>query len=171
MPENREQAAESPLTQTFVLQEEQLVAERKTEEVGRVTVRTYVEEFPGKLDVDAFREEVEIEHHPVGQVVNQRQAPWEENGVMIIPVYEEQLVVSKQLVLKEQLRIRRVRKVEKHHFENTLRRERVAIEPPAEPGFLHEKHARNGTGHDGADRSGAGRLLKWPFHRPHPEEH
>src|SRR5579884_1393240 len=105
---------------TVVLREEHLVPHKETEDIGQVTVRTYVEEFPGQLDVDAFREEVEVERLPVGQVVAQRQAPWEENGVMVIPVYEEHLVVSKQLVLKEQIRIRRVRTVEKHRFENTL---------------------------------------------------
>src|SRR5579884_42298 len=85
---------------TLELREEQLVAHKELRQVGEIGLRTEVEEIPGRLEVDAFREEVEVEHEPVGQTVTERTAPWEEDGVLIVPVYEEQLVVTKRLVLR-----------------------------------------------------------------------
>ena len=49
-----------------------------------------------------------VEHEPIGQVVSQREEPREEDGVLIIPIYEEQLAVTKRLVLRERMRVRRV---------------------------------------------------------------
>src|ERR1051325_9193313 len=92
------------LEETLELREEQLVAHKELHEVGEVLVHTQIEVVPGRLEVDAYREEVEIEHEPVGQAVGERREPWEEEGALIVPVYEEQLVVTKRLILKERLR-------------------------------------------------------------------
>lgn len=129
---------------TLHLHEEELVAHKELQTVGEVQVRTQVEEFPGRLEVAALREEVEVEHTPVGQVVAERVAPWEENGALVVPVYEEQLVVVKRLVLREQLRIRRVAMTEHRLFEDTLRRERLVVDDPARTGLVHELYATEG---------------------------
>src|SRR5205823_8047303 len=120
---------------TIELREEQLVAHKDLRDVGEVRVRTTVEEVPGRLEVEAYREEVEVEHVPVGQVVTERVGPWEEDGVLMVPVYEEQLVVTKRLVLREHLRVRRVRSTERQLFEDTLRRDRLVIEDPTGSGL------------------------------------
>src|SRR6476646_2722436 len=54
---------------TLELREEQLVAHKELRELGEVTVRTELEEVPGRMEVEAYREEIVIEHEPVGQVV------------------------------------------------------------------------------------------------------
>jgi len=123
------------------LREEELVPHKELRDVGDVIVRTRIEETPGHLEVDAYREEVEIEHEPVGRVVSERQEPWQEDSTLIVPVYEEQLVVSKRLVLKERLRIRRVATTERQLFEETLRREQLVVEDPDESGLVHERYA------------------------------
>ena len=125
---------------TLELREEELIAHKELRELGEVTLRTAIDDVPGRLEVDAYREEVLIEHEPVGQVVSEREAPREEDGVLVVPVYEEQLVVSKRLVLKERLRIRRIRTTERQLFEDTLRRERLVIEDPQNTGLVHEQH-------------------------------
>ena len=125
---------------TIELREEELVAHKDLRDVGEVTIRTELEEFPGRLEVEAYREEVEVEHEPVGRVVNERVPPWEEDGVMVVPVYEEQLVVVKRLLLREHLRIRRVATTEKQLFEDTLRRERLVVEDPGQTGLVHERY-------------------------------
>jgi len=122
------------------LREEQLVAHKEMREIGEVQLRTVVEEVPGRLEVEAYREEVEVEHVPVGQVVTERMAPWEEDEVLVVPVYEEQLVVVKRLLLREHLRIRRVGTRETRLFEDTLRRERLVVEDPANTGLVHEQY-------------------------------
>jgi uncharacterized protein (TIGR02271 family) len=135
---------------TLELREEELVAHKELRELGEVLIRTEVDEVPSRLEVDALREEVEIEHEAVGEFVHERGQPWEEDGVLIVPVYEEQLVVSKRLVLKERLRIRRVRTTDRRLFEDTLRRERLVVEDPANTGMLHEQYPTTSEGTDTA---------------------
>src|SRR5262249_31162083 len=133
-----------PLTddeQKLELRDEELIARKELREFGEVRVRKEVDEVPGRLEVDAFREEVEVEHVPVDKIVNERVDPWEEDGELIVPVYEEQVVMVKRLVLREQLRIRRVSSTERQLFEGTLRRERVVVEDPSNTGLVHEQYA------------------------------
>jgi uncharacterized protein (TIGR02271 family) len=132
---------------TLELREERLRARKELQEVGEVRVRREVEEVPGRLEVEAFREEVEVEHVPVGRVVDRRQDPWEEEGVLVVPIYEEQLVVSKRLVMREQIRVRRVGTTEKQLFEDKLLKERAVVEDPENTGRVHEVFA---TDHDEA---------------------
>jgi uncharacterized protein (TIGR02271 family) len=94
--------------------------------------------------VDAVREEVMVDHEPVGQVVSERDKPWEEDGVLVVPIYEEQLVVTKRLVLRERLRIRRVGVTERQLFQDTLRRERLVVEDPQHTGLVHERYPTDG---------------------------
>ncbi len=150
---------------TLELREERLVAHKELRQVGEVAVRTQVEEVPGRLEVDAYREEVEVEHVPVNQVVQEREAPWEEDGVLVVPVYEEQLVVVKRLVLREQLRVRRVGTTERRLYEDTLRRERLVIDDPTHSGLVHEQYptedaARDEAAPGGAPRHEEGNLLE-----------
>jgi len=123
------------------LKEEQLVARKRLVEAGEVVIHTEIDEVPGRLEVEAFHEEIEVEHVPVGKVVTERIAPWEEDGELVVPIYEEQLVVVKRLVLKEQVRVRRVRALETQLFEDTLRKERLVVEEPAEPHAVRERYS------------------------------
>lgn len=125
---------------TIQLHEEQLVAHKEAREVGSVDVRIRVEQVPARLEVDAYQEEVEVEHVPVGKVVSDRAQPWEEDGALIIPIYEEQLVVVKRLVLREQLKVRRVRTTQRHLFEDTLQREVLDVDRTAPADVVHERY-------------------------------
>jgi uncharacterized protein (TIGR02271 family) len=138
---------------TLELREEQLVARKDLREVGEITVRTVIEEVPGRLEVEAQREEVEIEHVPVGQVVAERIGPYEEDGVLVVPIYEEQLVVVKRLVLKEHLKVRRVASSEHQLFEDTLRRDRLVIEDPNNTRLVHEQYVTEGEPSDRDERA------------------
>jgi uncharacterized protein (TIGR02271 family) len=127
-------------SRTLELREEQLVAHKDLREMGTIEVRTEIEEVPGRLEVDAYREEVVVEHETVGQVVSERDKPWEEDDVLVIPIYEEQLVVTKRLVLRERMRVRRVATTERQLFQDTLRRERLVVEDPQHTGLVHEQY-------------------------------
>ena len=128
----------TPDEQTIQLRQEELVAHKEVREVGEAQIRTWVQNVPGRLEVEAYTEEVQVEHVPVGQVVSERKPPWEEEDVLIVPVYEEQLVVSKRLVMREQIRVRRVGTRRRELFEDTLRRERLEVEDPQHTGLVHE---------------------------------
>lgn len=123
---------------TIELREEQLVVNKQPRDVGEVIVRTEVDAVPARLEIEALREEVEVVHEPVGDTVAERRAPWEEDGELVVPVYEEQLVVTKRLVLRERLRVRRVRTTERQVFEDTVRKERLVVEDPQDTGMVHE---------------------------------
>jgi uncharacterized protein (TIGR02271 family) len=124
--------------ETIELREEELVAHTELRELGSIELRTEVQDVPGRLEVDAYREEVVVEHEPVGQVVSQREEPREEDGVLVVPIYEEQLTVVKRLVLRERMRVRRVATTERQLFEDTLRRERLVVEDPQQTGQVRE---------------------------------
>src|SRR5919199_3877796 len=126
--------------QVIELRQEELVPHTEMQEVGEARIRTWIQEVPARLEVDAYTEEVEVEHVPVGQVVSERKPPWQEDDVLIVPIYEEQLVVSKRLVLREQVRVRRVGTQRRELFEDTLRRERLEVEDPEHTGLVHEHH-------------------------------
>jgi uncharacterized protein (TIGR02271 family) len=126
--------------ETIELREEQLVPHKELRELGAIEINTEIEEVPGRLEVDAYREEVIVEHEPVGQVVSEREEPTESDGVLIVPVYEEQLVVVKRLVLRERMRIRRVGTTERQLFQDTLRRERLLVQDPQRTGLVHERY-------------------------------
>jgi uncharacterized protein (TIGR02271 family) len=140
--------------QTVELLEEELVGEKEMRDVGEIRVRTVVEEVPGRLEIEAAREEIHVEHVPVGEAVSERVEPWEEDGALIVPVYEEQLVVTKRLVLKEHLRIRRVAVTETELFEDRLQRERLIIEDPNETGLVRELYPKVGGEEAREDRRG-----------------
>jgi uncharacterized protein (TIGR02271 family) len=129
-----------PEDRVVELREERLVAHRETREVGEVVVRTHVDEVPGRLEVEAVREEVEVEHVPVGEVVSERVRPWEEDGALIVPVYEEQLVLVKRLVLREKIKIRRVETRERRLFEDTLKKERLVVQDESGADLVHERY-------------------------------
>jgi uncharacterized protein (TIGR02271 family) len=127
--------------ETLELQEEHLVPHTELEETGRVWIRKEVEELPRRLEVDAYVEEVTVEHVPIGRVVKEQEPAREENGVYIMPIYEEQLVVVKRLVLKEEIRIHRQSTTEKRLFKDTVRHERLVIDDPDRTGRVREQYA------------------------------
>jgi len=124
---------------TLRLFEEELVAHKEWREVGEVVVRTEVIEEPDRIEVEASREEIDIEHVPVNQVVDTRESPIQEDDAILIPVYEEQLVVQKRLYLREYLRVRRFATTETRAFSDTVRRERVIIDAPPDQEVMHER--------------------------------
>lgn len=126
---------------TVELREERLRARKETRKAGEVVVRKETVDEPGRLEVDANREEVIVEHVPVGKVVSEKQDPWHEGDALVVPVYEEELVVVKRLVMREQIRIRRAATTEKRVFEDTLRKERLRVEDPDETGAVRERYA------------------------------
>src|ERR687886_2423176 len=79
--------------QVIELRQEELVPHTEMQEVGEARIRTWIQEVPARLEVDAYTEEVEVEHVPIGQVVTARSDPYEDGDALVVPVYEEQLVV------------------------------------------------------------------------------
>lgn len=119
---------------TFPLVTEQLEVDTRTVETGRVHVAKRVVAFEQLVELPLRRDEVSIERVSINRAVARAEPVRQEGDVTIVPVYEEVLVVTHQLMLKEELRISRRSTVEVCTQRHTLRREeievtRVAVEP------------------------------------------
>ncbi len=101
---------------------------KRVVETGRVRVVKRVRQREETVDEPLFREEVRVERVPVNRPVEGPVEVREEGGVTIVPVVEEVLVVEKRLVLREEVRITRVR-VEEHRPQAvSLRSEEVEVD-------------------------------------------
>ena len=76
------------------LVEEQLEISKRWVERGRVVVRTRVEKRDEVAEIELQQEDVAVERVPLGVPVETLPAVREEDGVLIVPVVEEQLVVT-----------------------------------------------------------------------------
>jgi uncharacterized protein (TIGR02271 family) len=114
--------------QTIELAEEELRIGKREVERGRVVVRTRVEERDEIAEVALRQEDVTVERIPVGRPVEAAPQVREEDGVLIVPVLEERLVVTTELVLKEEIRITKKSRTEMVREPVRLRSERVEVE-------------------------------------------
>jgi uncharacterized protein (TIGR02271 family) len=118
--------------------EEDLSIGRERVETGRVRVRVVTREYGKMIDVPLTREHVEVERIAIGREVEAIPPRRQEGDTMIVPVVEEEVVVRRKLVLKEEIHIRLVRSVEQHRENVTLRRQEAIIDrlpveqPPTE---------------------------------------
>ena len=87
---------ENDRSERIGLAEEQLEISKREVERGRVVVRTRVEERDEVAEIELQQQDVTIERVPRGVPIETAPAEREEDGVLIIPVVEEQLVVTKQ---------------------------------------------------------------------------
>ena len=94
---------------------------------GHLTVSTVSHQHEHLVDELLMRESVEIERVPVGQIVERAPQVREEGDTLIIPVMEEVLVVERRLILKEEVRVRRIRTAERHQERLQLRRQEAMI--------------------------------------------
>jgi uncharacterized protein (TIGR02271 family) len=98
---------------TIPLVEERVALDKRSVETGRVRIRTVLEEKLARVSQELERDAVTIERVPVNQEVTQVPQIREEDGVLIVPLLEEVVVVEKRLMLKEELRVTRIRKRER----------------------------------------------------------
>ncbi|WP_191062407.1 YsnF/AvaK domain-containing protein [Geminicoccus harenae] len=119
--------------QRVELLEEQLQLRKHLVELGRVLVETKVETTPHVVEALLKEEEVKVERVPVGQFVEEVPPIREENGVLIIPVLEERLVVQTRLMLKEELRVTKTVREELVRRTIPLRAEHATVTRLEEP--------------------------------------
>lgn len=114
---------------------QELEVQKRTVASGRVRITKQVHERVEAVEEPLVSERVVVERVAVNQVVTEPPATRQEGDTLIVPIVEEVLFVEKRLVLKEELRITRVRSVEMSQPERvTLRSEEVRVErvPPLE---------------------------------------
>lgn len=110
------------------LVEETLRVDKTVMTTGVVRVRTFVEEQPAVLRDTVVRERIETDRVTIGRVVDVAPAVREVDGVTIIPVVEERLRLVRELVLVEEIHMRRVRSEELLEQTATRRVMRAVVE-------------------------------------------
>ncbi len=108
--------------------EEELEVGVREREAGSVNVRKNVRTEREEVLVPKRREEVEVERVPAGE--GSREALEAEIGEdeFVVQVFEEEIVVSKRIVLKEEIRLRKKVVEDEEIVEVDLRKEEVEID-------------------------------------------
>ena len=106
--------------------EEQLRVGKVLRAGRTVTVRTRVVQDEAVVAEDLLRETVTVRRVPIGRFVDAAEAPRQEGDTLVIPVYREELVVTKQLVLLEEIHLSRATSTE--HVSQTIPLARTEVE-------------------------------------------
>jgi uncharacterized protein (TIGR02271 family) len=113
-----------------VVQEELRVGTRTVETGTGVRVHKTVTEREQIVDQPLLKEELVVEHIPVGTMVDPGRQPAirYEGDTLVVPVLEEVLVVEKQLRLKEEVHITRRQREVRAPQKVSLKAEQVSVE-------------------------------------------
>ena len=115
---------------------EEVAVSKQVVETGRVQVARITHEREQLIDELLTHETVEIDRTPIGRPVDRVPPIIDEGDTVVIPIVEEVVVVERRLLLKEEVRVRRVHSTERHQESVTLRHHeavvtRLPVEPPA----------------------------------------
>ena len=108
--------------------EEELEVEKSSEQIGAVRARKKVETEKVEQRVPRDVEDADVERIPAGGEEDSGEIETLPDGSISIPLFEEQLVVTKRLVVRERIIIRKRTTTEIERIEATLRAEQIEIE-------------------------------------------
>ena len=97
-------------------------------QTGRVKVHTVVETSEQMVREALSSQNVKVTRVPVDQPVTRVPVIRTENGITIVPVLEEILVVEKRLILREELHIKQEVSHETVEVPVSLRKQRAVVE-------------------------------------------
>ena len=131
---------------SFDVVEERLRVARRSVDSGGVRVSTEVETTEELVSLALRQQAASVERIAVDRVVETAPEPRLDGDTIVIPVIEERPVVTTQLVVTEEIRVRLTQETRTEERSVPLRRERVRIdeiphrpipsdegEPPASP--------------------------------------
>lgn len=123
--------ARHPAQISLPVMEEDVRVDKRVIDTGRgVRIHKTVVEREQVLDQPLLQDRLEVEHVQIGRVVAESEQPQVhfEGDTLVVPVLEEVLVVQKQLLLKEEMRITRRREEVRKPESVVLRSEQVQVE-------------------------------------------
>ena len=106
--------------------EERLDIRKVASETGAVRVRKIVHEETRTVDMALMREEVNITRVPVNKEVEAKFHSRQEGDTLVIPIFKE--VITRHLMLVEEVRVTTRRIPESSTEEVTLKREEAVVE-------------------------------------------
>jgi uncharacterized protein (TIGR02271 family) len=111
--------------------EEEPLVGRTTEEAGRLGVKKAVESGRAAEDVAKLAEHASVERAPAAEG-DSGEIEVLPDGSVSIPVFEEELVVTKRTVVRERVIVRKDLVTDHERVEVDVRRERVELETSGE---------------------------------------
>ncbi len=119
----------SALGDEVVLRGERLTTGTRTEGIGAVRARKTVEERTVVDDVERGVEHADLDRLAVADAeADSGEVETLPDGSLSIPVFEEQIVVTKRLVVRERVVVRKHTVYEQHQVTADLRREHLEID-------------------------------------------
>lgn len=125
---SRSKAIGSAEERRIPIREEELRTGKRTREAGEVTVHKDVVEQPVHEDVSLTREGVRIQRRPVREAMTGNVEPIREGETIRVPLTEEEVVVEKRPVVKEEVVITKERETHSHPVDETIKKEQVRVE-------------------------------------------
>jgi stress response protein YsnF len=107
--------------------EEEVSIGKRIVDTARVQVSRVTHRREQLIEEMLERERVEVERVTIGRPIETMPSIRQEGDITIIPVVEEVLRIERQLVLKEELRIRRIKETERYQEVVTLRSQKAEI--------------------------------------------
>jgi len=127
--DDRVAAAPGPANAVVVpVVEERVEVGSEITPAGTGRVRIEVEQGRERVDLADVREEYQPSVHAIGRPVDARRDAYLDGDDVVIPVYEERVVIERRLFLKEEIRLRRGRHVFHQEQDVPVRRERAVFE-------------------------------------------
>lgn len=108
--------------------EEVLRVDKRRETTGGVRIHKTVHEREETVSPELLHESASVERVAIGQFVDGPSSPRQEGDTLVVPIFEEVLVVEKRLRLTEEVRITKTRHTESQTQTVRLRQEQVSIE-------------------------------------------
>ncbi|RFA29927.1 hypothetical protein CAI21_08865 [Alkalilimnicola ehrlichii] len=107
---------------------EELDIQKRERETDRVLVTKQHEETLQHVEEPLFRENVEVTRIPKNELIQERLAVRTEGDTTIIPVIEEEIVLEKRLVLREEVHVTRTRNTSSYVDDIPIKTEKVTVE-------------------------------------------
>jgi uncharacterized protein (TIGR02271 family) len=120
------------------LQQEQLRVDTEQEHVGAVRARKTSTTTTVEQRVPRGVEHANVEREPVAEA-DSGEVETLPDGTLSIPVFEEQIVVTKQLVVRERIIVRKHTVYEEHVVTAELRREQLEIDTDEDAAVVDER--------------------------------
>ncbi|MBV8730683.1 MAG: YsnF/AvaK domain-containing protein [Acidobacteriia bacterium] len=117
-PPSQPAAAPSRRERVVPVIEEEIIVSRRPVKTGSVRVEKHVIREAKKINLQRTREVVEVHRVPRNRVVRSIPPVRKIGSTLIVPVVEEEIVLTKRLVLKEELHV--VKRTVKEETEQTV---------------------------------------------------
>lgn len=95
--------------------QEEILVSKQQQVTGQLHVERRTEEKVIPVKATLLSNKAEVDVLPIGKYIDAIPTSREEEGVTVIPVYEEHIEIIKKIYLKEEIRIRQAE--QKHNFE------------------------------------------------------